>query len=40
MYSLDIVKELMDHMNWADAKIWTTVLSIPEAEDDEKLKKI
>jgi uncharacterized damage-inducible protein DinB len=40
MYSLYILKELMDHMNWADAKIWTTVLSIPEAEDDEELIKI
>ena len=40
MNSLDILKELIDHMHWADAKIWTTVLSIPEAQEDEKLKKI
>ena len=40
MHSFDILKELIDHMNWADAKIWATVLSIPEAQEDEKLKKI
>lgn len=40
MHSLDILKELINHMHWADAKIWTTVLSIPEAEEDNKLKKI
>jgi uncharacterized damage-inducible protein DinB len=40
MNSLDILKELIDHMNWADGRIWTVVLSIPEAQNDEKLKKI
>ena len=40
MHSLDILKELVDHMNWADAKIWGTVLSISAAQEDEKLKKI
>ena len=40
MHSLDLLKELIDHMNWADAKIWETVLSIPAAQNDEKLKKI
>jgi len=40
LHSLDLFKELIDHMNWADAKIWTTVLSISAAQEDEKLKKI
>ncbi len=40
MHSLDILKELIDHMNWADAKIWATVLSISGVQEDEKLKKI
>lgn len=40
MYSLDILKVLIDHMNWADAKIWATVLSVSEVQEDEKLKKI
>ena len=38
MTVLDKVKESFNHMYWADAKIWETVLAIPQAEDNEKLK--
>ncbi|MEJ2544149.1 MAG: DinB family protein [Calditrichaceae bacterium] len=40
MHTLDMLKELINHMNWADAKIWTTVLLNSKAENDEKLIKI
>ena len=40
MTILDKIKESFDFMNWADAKIWETVLSIQQVEDKEKLKKL
>jgi len=38
MNSLSLSKELFNHMHWANAKIWESVLPIPEAQKDEKLK--
>ncbi len=40
MAILNVLKELFHHMNWADAKIWGTVLSNPDAQKNEKLKTV
>jgi uncharacterized damage-inducible protein DinB len=40
MSVLNHLKELFDHMYWADGKVWKTVLSIPESQNHEQLKKI
>ena len=40
MTVLNQLKELFNHMYWADAKIWETVLLIPKAQKHEKLKKL
>jgi uncharacterized damage-inducible protein DinB len=40
MTILDKLKDSYNHMYWADAKIWETVLSIPQAENHDKLKKL
>ena len=40
MTILDKIKESYNHLYWADAKIWETVLSLPQAQDHEKLKKL
>jgi len=38
MQSRNLLKDLLDHMCWADAKVWDAVLEIPEAQEDDKLK--
>ena len=38
MHSLDMLIELFQHMHWADAKIWDTVLSLPDVEQNDQLK--
>jgi len=40
MHSISLFKEILDHMNWADAKIWECILAIPAANSDERLKKV
>jgi uncharacterized damage-inducible protein DinB len=40
MSVLNILKDLYNHMHWADEKIWKTTLSIPDAQEHEKLKEI
>lgn len=40
MHSLNLLKDLYSHMDWADSKIWETVLSLPVAQEDEKLKMV
>jgi uncharacterized damage-inducible protein DinB len=40
MSVLDHLKQLFDHMNWADATIWNTILNTPETQNNDKLKKI
>lgn len=34
------LKSLFNHMMWADAEIWKKVLSLPAAENDERIKKL
>ena len=34
------LRQLVDHMEWADALIWHTVLSIPESHNDERTRKL
>jgi uncharacterized damage-inducible protein DinB len=40
MTALNQLKELFNHMFWADAKIWDTVFSIPGVQNHEKLQKL
>jgi uncharacterized damage-inducible protein DinB len=40
MHSLNMLKELAAHMNWAEGRIWETVLSITSASEDKKLKEL
>lgn len=40
MTLLDKIKESYKHMYWADGKIWQTVLTLPQAQDHERMKKI
>ena len=39
MSILHHIKQLFDHMYWADATVWKTILSSPEAQKNDKLKK-
>lgn len=34
------LKSLLNHMMWADAEVWKKVLSLPAAENDERIKKL
>ena len=34
----DILPDLFDHMEWADARVWDVALKTPEAQGDETLK--
>jgi uncharacterized damage-inducible protein DinB len=34
----DILGDLFDHMEWADARVWDVALKTPEAQGDEALK--
>ena len=36
--SLDTLRELMRHMEWADASVWRAVLAHPPAVQDERLR--
>lgn len=40
MNSLSLLKELFNHMHWADATVWNTVQTIPDSETDENLKQV
>jgi uncharacterized damage-inducible protein DinB len=40
MSVLNHLKELFDHMYWADAMVWNVILKIPETMKNDKLKKI
>jgi len=33
-----ILRDLFDHMEWADARVWDVALKTPEAQGDETLK--
>lgn len=30
--------QLIDHMEWADALVWSTVIDLPQAADDERVR--
>jgi uncharacterized damage-inducible protein DinB len=34
----DILRDLFDHMEWADARVWDAALRTPEARGDDALK--
>jgi uncharacterized damage-inducible protein DinB len=34
----DLLNEVMRHMEWADAIVWKSVLSLPRARSDERLR--
>jgi hypothetical protein len=34
----DILRDLFDHMEWADARVWDVALKTPEARGDETLR--
>jgi uncharacterized damage-inducible protein DinB len=34
----DILRDLFDHMEWADARVWEAALKTPEAQDDDTLR--
>ena len=34
----EILPDLFDHMEWADARVWDVALKTPEAQGDETLK--
>jgi uncharacterized damage-inducible protein DinB len=36
----DILCDLFDHMEWADARVWDVALKTPEARGDETLKRL
>ncbi|HEY0160243.1 MAG TPA: DinB family protein [Thermoanaerobaculia bacterium] len=38
--SLDVVRDLFRHMQWADAELWTAMNAHPPALEDEKLMKL
>jgi uncharacterized damage-inducible protein DinB len=38
--SLDTLRELMRHMEWADASVWRAVLAHPPAVQDERLRNL
>lgn len=38
MKVLDLLKDLIQHMEWADATVWRSVLNTPTAADDERIK--
>jgi uncharacterized damage-inducible protein DinB len=40
MHSLTLLEDLFKHMNWADAKVWDCVLSLQNAQKDDKIKRI
>lgn len=37
-FSLDIVRELFQHMEWADAAVWRAVLASPSSREDVTLR--
>jgi uncharacterized damage-inducible protein DinB len=34
----DVYQELMRHMEWADAQVWRSVLTLPQAESDKRVR--
>jgi|SRR5687767_7353117 len=40
MFSLDSLRDLFHHMDWADGTVWKAMLGTPAAEGDEKLRKL
>lgn len=38
MKTLDLLNDLIRHMDWADATVWRAVLSSPNAAADERIK--
>lgn len=38
MKALDLLNDLLRHMEWADAAVWHVVLSSPAASGDERIK--
>ena len=39
MISVEL-RQLLDHMAWADALVWAEVLRVPKAEDDQRLTEL
>lgn len=40
MFSLTALRELYDHLEWAEATVWTAALSSPAAASDADLRKL
>ena len=40
MNNSENTNSLLQHMKWADVEVWKKVLSFPEAENDERIKKL
>lgn len=38
MFSLELVRELYAHMEWADSKVWQAVLTTPQAGSDSRFR--
>ena len=38
MQNIEVVIELFQHMNWADARVWKSVMESPEAIGDAEVK--
>ncbi|HMN23278.1 MAG TPA: DinB family protein [Ignavibacteriaceae bacterium] len=36
----ELIENLLNHMQWADAEVWKKVLSFEKAENDERIKKL
>jgi uncharacterized damage-inducible protein DinB len=39
-FSLDVLRDLIGHMQWADATVWRAVLAHPAAARDERLRNL
>ena len=40
MQEINYIKLLIHHMEWADAKVWKSVLILPSANNDSRMKKL
>jgi len=40
MYELNNISLLIHHMEWADAKVWQSVLKLSSAKSDSRLRKL
>lgn len=38
MYDPELLRRLGAHMEWGDAKVWSAVLAVDEARDDQRLR--